>query len=68
MILSPQIGAVEITMMDFSDPAAKTDIYKGSFFSQTIRDWNALPDSIITSVEGAEDGVARFTTLVRTRD
>ena len=21
-----------------------TDVYKGSFFPQTIRDWNALPD------------------------
>ena len=28
-------------------------------------DWKALPDSIITSVEGAEDGVARFTSLSR---
>ena len=25
-----------------------------------IRDWNALPDSIIASAEGAEDGVAKF--------
>ena len=49
-------------------PAARTDIYKGSFFPQTIRDWNALPDLIITSVEGAEDSVARFTSLVRARD
>ena len=39
-----------------------------SFFPQTIRDWNALPDSIITSAEGAEHGVARFTSLVRARD
>ena len=44
----------------FQTLAARTDIYKGSFFPQTIRDWNALPDSIITSAEGAEDGVARF--------
>ena len=42
-----------------------TDIYKGLFFPQTIRDWNALPDSIIAPAEGAEDGVARFTSLVR---
>ena len=32
------------------------------------RDWNALSDSIITSVEGAEDSVARFTSPVRARD
>ena len=52
----------------FQTPATRTDIYKGSFFPQTITDWNALPDSIITSAEGAEDGVARFTSLVRARD
>ena len=45
----------------FQSPAARTNIYKSSFFPQTIRDLNALPDSIITSVEGAEDSVARFT-------
>ena len=54
--------------LTFQTPAARTDIYKGPFLPQTIRDWNALPDSIITSVEGAEDGVARFTSLVRARD
>ena len=57
-----------IKVCTFQTPAARTDIYKGSFFPQTIRDWNALPDSIITSAEGAEDGVARFTSLVRSRD
>ena len=30
-----------------------------------FRDWNALPDSLISSTEGAEDGVAKFTSLVR---
>ena len=40
-------------------PFANTDIYKCSFFPQTIRDWNALPDSLISSAEGAEDGVAK---------
>ena len=39
-----------------------------SFFPQTTRDWNALPDSLISSAEGAEDGVAKFTSLVRARD
>ena len=40
----------------------------GSFFPQTIRDWNALPDSLISSAEDAEDCVAKFTSLVRARD
>ena len=34
----------------------------------TIRDRNALPGSLISSAEGAEDGVAKFTSLVRARD
>ena len=40
----------------------------GLFFPQAIEDWNALPDSIINSAGGAEDGVASFTSLVRARD
>ena len=44
-------------------PIANTDFYKCSFSPQTIRDWNALPDSLISSAEGAEDG-----SVVRARD
>ena len=47
---------------------ANTDVYKGSFFPQTIRDWNALPDSLISSAEDAEDCVTKFTSLVRAGD
>ena len=54
--------------MAFQTPIANTDVYKGSFFPQTIRDWNALPDSLISSPEDAADGVAKFTSLVRARD
>ena len=56
--------------MAYQVPIANTDIYKCSFFPQAIRDWNALPDSLtcISSAEGAEDGVAKFTSLVRARD
>ena len=55
--------------MAYQVPISNTDIYKCSFSPQTIRDWNALPDSLISSAEGAEDGVAKFTTsLVRARD
>ena len=52
----------------FQTPIANTDVYKGSFFPQTIRDWNALPNSLISSAEDAEDCVAKFTSLVRARD
>ena len=54
--------------MAFQTPIANTDVYKGSFFPQTIRDWNALHDSLISSAEDAEDCVAKFTSLVRARD
>ena len=53
--------------LTFQTPAARIDIYKGFLFPQTTRDWNALPDSIITLAEGAEDCVARCG-LVRARD
>ena len=52
----------------FQIPIANADIYKCSFFPQTIRDWNALPGSLISSAEGAEDGVAKFTSLVKDGD
>ena len=54
--------------MAFQTSIANTDVYKGSFFPQTIRDRNALPDSLISSAEDAEDCVAKFTSLVRARD
>ena len=33
--------------MAFQTPIASTDVYKGSLFPQTIRDWNTLTDSLI---------------------
>ena len=54
--------------MAYEVPIANTDIYKCSFFPQTIKDWNALPDSRISSAESAENGVAKFTSVVRARD
>ena len=44
--------------MAFQTPIANADVYKDSLFPQTIRDWNALPDSLISSAEDAEDCVA----------
>ena len=55
--------------MAFQTPIANTDVYKGSFFIQTIRDWNALPDSLISSAEDAESEsyglISLITVLVR---
>ena len=52
----------------FQTPIANTDVYKCSFFPQTVRDWNVLPDSLISSAEVAEDCVTKFTSLVKARD
>ena len=54
--------------MAFQTPIANTDVYEGSFFPQTTRDWNALPDSLISSAEEAKDFVAKFTSMVRAGD
>ena len=48
--------------------SASIDAYKKSFFPQSIRDWNVLPDSLISSVELSDDCVSKFTSLVRARD
>ena len=52
----------------FQIPTASEDAYKKSFFPQTIRDWNVLPDSLISSAELSDDCVSKFTSLVRARD
>ena len=67
MTLSPKLGVVEISTL-FQTPISNTDVNKGSFFPQTTRDWNALPDSLISAAGDAEDCVAMFTSLVRARD
>ena len=52
----------------FQIPSARKDVYKYSFFPQTIRDWNDLPESLISSSELSDDSVSKFTSLVRARD
>ena len=52
----------------FQTPIASTDAYKGNFFPQTIKDFNAISDFLISSAEVAEDCAAKFTSLVRARD
>ena len=48
--------------------SASKDSYMKSFFPHTIRDWNALPDSLIFSAELSDDCVFKFASLVRARD
>ena len=52
----------------FQAPYARTEGYKQSFFYETIRDWNALPASAISSAECFEDCISRFTSLMRSRN
>ena len=52
----------------FQIPSASKDVYQYSFFPQTIRDWNDLPESLISSSELSDDSVSKFTSLVRARD
>ena len=54
--------------MVFQIPSAYKDSYKKIFFPQAIRDCNALPDSLISSVELSDDCISKFTSLVRARD
>ena len=66
MTLSQRTGVAENTHWSFRFPSK--DAYKKSFFFQTIRDWNVLPDSLISSAELSDDCVSKFTSLVRARD
>ena len=52
----------------FQIPMSGTDIFKFSFFSQTIRDWNLLTDSLISASACAVVLVTKYTSLVRARD
>ena len=50
-------------------PSASKDVYKyTSCFPKTIRDWNGLSESLISSSELSDDTVSKFTSLVRARD
>ena len=51
----------------FQVPYARTDAYRHSFFPETIRDWNALPASTVSSAECSEDCISRLTSLMRSR-
>ena len=50
----------------FQIPSASKAVY--SFFLQTIRDWNDLPEPLISSSELSDDSVSKCTSLVRARD
>ena len=47
---------------------ASKDAYKKSFSPQTTRDWNYLPDSLISAAGLSDNCKLKFTSLLRARD
>ena len=69
MTLSPQLGMSEIINLWHFKPSLLILTFTSAvLFPQTIRDWNSLTDTLLSAAEGAEDPVAKFTSLVRARD
>ena len=54
--------------MAFQIPSARFEAYKYSFLPQTNRDWNVLPDFMISTAELSDDCVSKFSSLVRAGD
>ena len=68
MTLPPRLGVVEIHCSHskaFQLSSASIEAYKCSFFPQTIRDWNDLTDSLLSTAEMSDDCVSKFASLVR---
>ena len=54
-------------LMAFQTTSASTNAYKFNFFPQTIRDWNDLPDALISYAEVSNDRMSKITSFVRAR-
>ena len=67
-IVSPNRRTRNHHSLAFQIPLAGTDIYKSSFSTETIRDWNSLTDSLISVSDCAEDSVTQLTSCVRGMD
>ena len=65
---SARKNPLEVSRKSARVPPYTTDVYMYSFYPQTIRDWNDLPESLIYSSELSDDSVSKFTSLVRARD
>ena len=49
----------------FKQIYASTDVFKNSFVPRTIKDWNSLDQSVLTSADNSSNKIAKFTELVR---
>ena len=69
MTLFPRLGLAEIsTPWPFRYPLLVKMSISITSSTQTIRDWNDLPASLISSSELSDDSVSKFTSLVGARD
>ena len=66
--LIPKIGVVVINTPWYFRYLQQVQMPIYIVFPQTIRDWNELPDSLISSAEMSDDCVSKFTSFVRARD
>ena len=64
MTLSPKIGVVGINTPWHFRYLQQVQMPIYIVFPQTIRDWNELPDSLISSAEVSDDHVSKFTSLL----
>ena len=68
MTLSPKVGVVGIKTPWHFRCLQQVQMPIYIVFPRTIRDWNELPDSLISSAEVSGDCVSKFASLVRARD
>ena len=68
MTLPQILGVAEINPMSFQIPFVSLEAYKCSLFPQTFRDWNPFHDNMISSAKMLDDGVSKFSYLLRARD
>ena len=69
MTLFPRLGVAGIsTPWPFRYPQPVKMSISIASSPQTIRDWNDLPESLLSSSELSDDSVSKFTSLVRARD
>ena len=64
--LSPNTGkSRHFNSMSFQIPHSSSDIHKFSFFPRTVPVWNALPDTVVSSVsvEGFKTSLSNHTSL-----
>ena len=69
MTLFPRLGVAEIsTPWPFRYPLSVKMSISIASSPQTIKDWNDLLESLISSSELSDDSVSKFTSFVRARD